>query len=72
MGAISRPGPENELAGDIQQVFVSTEVAAEAGAARLGRAISVDYQGKNPILVGALKGVLFLYGRLASGDHDSS
>ena len=46
------------MAGDIQQVFVSTEVLQKR-VGELGRAISVDYQGKNPILVGALKGVFF-------------
>jgi hypoxanthine phosphoribosyltransferase len=50
--------PNNELVGDIQQVFVSTD-ALQKRVRELGQAISRDYQGKNPVLVGALKGVIF-------------
>jgi hypoxanthine phosphoribosyltransferase len=49
--------PDNELLADLQQVFVSTE-ALQRRVAELGQAISNDYQGKNPVLVGALKGVI--------------
>ncbi len=49
---------ENELADDIQQIFVSTEVLQKR-VREIGQAISQDYQGKNPVLVGALKGVIF-------------
>jgi hypoxanthine phosphoribosyltransferase len=48
---------DNELLADLQQVFVSTE-ALQRRVAELGRAISDDYRGKNPVLVGALKGVI--------------
>lgn len=49
---------ENEMAGDINQVFVSAE-DLQKRVEQLGQAISRDYQGKNPVLVGALKGVIF-------------
>jgi hypoxanthine phosphoribosyltransferase len=48
---------DNELLADLQQVFVSTEVL-QRRVAELGRAISDEYRGKNPVLVGALKGVI--------------
>jgi hypoxanthine phosphoribosyltransferase len=50
--------PENEMVADIQQVFVSTP-DLQKRVRQLGQAISRDYQGKNPVLVGALKGVIF-------------
>ncbi len=49
---------DNELVGDIQQVFVSSE-ALQKRVREIGQAISHDYQGKNPVLVGARKGVIF-------------
>lgn len=49
---------DNEMAADIQQVFVSTP-DLQKRVRQLGQAISRDYQGKNPVLVGALKGVIF-------------
>lgn len=49
---------DNELMKDIQQVFVSTDVLQKR-VREIGQAISKDYQGKNPVLVGALKGVIF-------------
>ena len=48
---------ENELQNDIQQVFVSQE-ALQKRVRELGQQISHDYRGKNPVLVGALKGVI--------------
>lgn len=48
---------ENELQRDIQQVFLS-QAALQKRVRELGQQISNDYQGKNPILVGALKGVI--------------
>lgn len=48
---------DNELLADLQQVFVSTE-ALQRRVGELGQAISNDYRGKNPVLVGALKGVI--------------
>ena len=48
---------DHELAGDIQQVFLSAE-AIQRKVQELGQAISLDYRGKNPVLVGALKGVI--------------
>lgn len=50
--------PKNELAADIQQVFVSSE-DLQKRVRELGQQISTDYQGKNPVLVGALRGVIF-------------
>jgi hypoxanthine phosphoribosyltransferase len=49
---------DNELAGDIQQIFVSSD-ALQKRVREIGQAISKDYKGKNPVLVGALKGVIF-------------
>ncbi len=49
---------DNELVGDIQQVFVTSD-ALQKRVRELGQAISRDYRGKNPVLVGALKGVIF-------------
>lgn len=49
--------PGDDLSADIQQVFVSSE-AIQRRVRELGQAISADYDGKNPILVGALKGVI--------------
>lgn len=48
---------ENELQNDIQQIFVSQD-ALQKRVRELGQQISRDYYGKNPILVGALKGVI--------------
>src|SRR5512138_3518686 len=48
----------SELVDDIQKVFVSTEVLQKR-VREIGQAISQDYKGKNPVLVGALKGVIF-------------
>lgn len=47
----------NELSSDIQQIFVSSD-ALQKRVRELGEAISHDYRGKNPVLVGALKGVM--------------
>jgi hypoxanthine phosphoribosyltransferase len=52
-----RPLPD-ELAPDIQEVLLTPEQIASR-VAELGAAISSDYAGQNPILVGVLKGVLF-------------
>ena len=48
------PGGE----GDIQQLVVP-EDAIQARIRELGQAISEDYAGKNPLMVGVLKGVVF-------------
>lgn len=48
---------DNELQNDIQQVFAS-QAALQKRVRELGQQISRDYQGKNPVLVGALKGVI--------------
>lgn len=50
--------PDNELTKDIQQVFVSSE-ALQKRVGELGQAISRDYRQLNPVLVGALKGMMF-------------
>lgn len=49
---------ENVLAKDIQQVFVSSE-ALRKRVRELGQQISRDYADKNPVLIGALKGMIF-------------
>jgi hypoxanthine phosphoribosyltransferase len=46
-----------ELAADIRQVLISAE-EIEARVLELGRDISQDYAGRNPLLVGVLKGVV--------------
>lgn len=51
------------LANDIQEVLFSEEVIQQK-VAQLGLAISREYAGKNPLLVGVLKGVLFFMGDL--------
>jgi len=48
---------EQDLAGDIQHVFLSAD-AIQQRVLELGQAISTDYRGKSPVLVGALKGVI--------------
>jgi len=47
----------NVLMDEIQSVYVSAENIQQR-VIELGQAISRDYVGKNPVLVGALKGVL--------------
>lgn len=49
---------ENDLTKDIQQVYVTT-AALQARVRELGQAITRDYRGKDPLLVGALKGMIF-------------
>lgn len=49
---------QNELVQDINQVFVSSN-SLQKRVREIGQAICRDYQGKNPVLVGALKGVVF-------------
>jgi len=47
------------LARDIHEVVIS-EAEIRQRVAEIGKAISTDYSGKCPVLVGVLKGVLFL------------
>jgi hypoxanthine phosphoribosyltransferase len=47
-----------EMGADIQEVLISPE-QLERKVIEMGRAISSDYAGKDPLLVGVLKGVLF-------------
>jgi hypoxanthine phosphoribosyltransferase len=47
-----------EMAGDIREIILTTE-QIERRVSEIGQAISADYAGRNPILVGVLKGVLF-------------
>lgn len=49
---------DKEGSEEIQQVVLSAEVIA-ARVAELGEAVSRDYAGRNPLLVGVLKGVVF-------------
>lgn len=46
------------MADDIQEILISSEVLQQR-VAQLGKAISRDYLGRNLLLVGVLKGVLF-------------
>lgn len=49
--------PAYELSEDIQQVFL-TPVDLQNRIKEIGQQITQDYRGKNPILVGALRGVI--------------
>ena len=57
---IKRYGP---LANDIQEVLYSQEEIHQR-VIQIAQAISRDYAGRNPLLVGVLKGVLFFMGDL--------
>lgn len=46
------------LASDIEEIILSSKEIQDK-VSQLGLAITQDYQGRNPILVGVLKGVLF-------------
>ncbi len=46
------------MGGDIQEIILSSEVL-QSRISEIGRSISRDYLGLNPLLVGVLKGVLF-------------
>ena len=48
---------ESDLGQDIQQIFLTSEQIQQR-VTEMGRQISQDYYGKNPILVGALRGVI--------------
>ena len=58
MDELWRNDQQNELEKDIQQVFVTAESLRQR-VIEMGQAITRDYRGKNPVLVGALKGMLF-------------
>jgi hypoxanthine phosphoribosyltransferase len=47
-----------ELASNVKEVLISTE-EIQNRVSEIGRAISRDYAGLNPLLIGVLKGVLF-------------
>lgn len=47
-----------ELAPDIREVLITSE-QLQVRLAEMGRAITRDYAGKNPLFVGVLKGVMF-------------
>lgn len=47
-----------ELAGDLSEILLTSE-QIQNRVGDLGRQISSDYDGRNPIVVGVLKGVLF-------------
>ncbi len=51
------PAGYDTLSIDIQEVFLTTE-EIQSRIRALGEAISVDYQDRSPVLVGALKGVM--------------
>ena len=48
--------PDTEMAPDIQSIVISAE-ELHTRVQELGRAISLDYAGLNPLVVGVLKGV---------------
>lgn len=50
--------PDRQLSPDIQEVLIST-VEIQNKVRQIAAAISRDYLGRNPLLVGVLKGVLF-------------
>lgn len=52
------PGDHPELTDGIRQVLYSREQIREQVVA-LGQAISRDYAGRNPLMIGVLKGVVF-------------
>ena len=52
------PGDHPELTDGIRQVLYTQE-QIRARIAELGRAISQDYSGRNPLMIGVLKGVVF-------------
>lgn len=52
------PSGHPELTNGIRQVLFTQE-QIQARVAELGQAISQDYAGRNPIMIGVLKGVLF-------------
>lgn len=56
------------LAEDISQVLFS-EQELQARIEELGKQISLDYAGKDPVLVGVLKGVLFFMADLLRAIH---
>lgn len=49
---------DNPLLNDVAEILIPAE-ALQAKVAELGAAISLDYEGKSPILVGVLKGCTF-------------
>ena len=53
--ASHRPGDMTE---DLSSVFFSEECIQQK-IGEIGQAISTDYMGKNPLMVGVLRGVLF-------------
>lgn len=57
MSGISNTGYP-ELAGDLSEVLLTSE-QIQNRVGDLGKQISSDYEGRNPIVVGVLKGVLF-------------
>jgi hypoxanthine phosphoribosyltransferase len=52
------PEAYGELAAGVREVLLPAEVIQQR-VLELGQAISQDYAGRNPLLVGVLKGVLF-------------
>lgn len=52
------PGDHPELTNGIRQVLYTQEQIRER-VSELGQAISQDYAGRNPLVIGVLKGVLF-------------
>lgn len=53
-----------QLASDLQEILIPTQ-QLQARIREIGLAVSRDYEGKNPLLIGVLKGVLFFMADLA-------
>ncbi len=53
-----RPSSYEGLAADVREILLS-EADIQRRVAELGESISQDYAGRNPLLVGVLKGVVF-------------
>jgi hypoxanthine phosphoribosyltransferase len=51
------PEAYDELSADVSQILI-TDAEIKKRVIELGEAISEDYQGRNPLLVGVLKGVV--------------
>jgi len=50
--------PDNQLTGEIEEILIQPD-EIQKRIQELGAVISQDYAGRNPVLVGVLKGVLF-------------
>jgi hypoxanthine phosphoribosyltransferase len=67
---VKEPGLERygELASNVREILISEE-AIQRRVAELGKQIAGDYAGRNPLLVGVLKGVVFFMADLLRAIH---